>query len=374
MVNVPELLNKILNNNKIIINQTNGGAYSLGYTFLLNQTKIFLKLIFINDSQEDDIIYYNLNKKIYYVSHNYFVNEVKSQKYVYKKTKLAPILIDSCLLDYEKNMNDEQEDILYFFNKLSEKDNKKNVNYKILLNNLKTNKDNKIGLIFMSYMDCINGNHYFNVYLSKINKFGQYFLVKDFIEEIKEEKIRTVYLFILIQLVHNIILLFKNGIIHKDLHFGNLMINNNEITTNQAYFDNKKINYLYVGKVYIIDYGYVSLENKIEKYKSTYVSKKKEMNENFDDIHVEENKHIIELIGQKIINDGYYNEKKKFEDGWFIYDWLLNLLFDSNNNINEEVFEHFNNLLINYEKGQDDFINYKKKEEENCCWLYSLFV
>ena len=275
MVNVPELLNKILNNNKIIINQTNGGSYSLGYTFLLNQTKIFLKLIFINDSQEDDSVYYNLNKKVYKVPYSFYINEVNIQKYVYKKMKIAPLVIENYILDYEKNINDEEEDIIYFFNKLSEKDNKKNLNYKMLLNNLKTNKFNKIGLIFMSYMDYVNGNNYFNSYLTYKTNFGQYFLVKDFIEEIIQEKIRTRYLFMILQLVDHIIQLFKFNIIHGDLHMGNLMINNHEITTTQAYLENGKLNYIYVGKVYIIDYGNIYTKEKIEKYKVKYAFEKK---------------------------------------------------------------------------------------------------
>ena len=371
MSNLPELLNKILNNNKLIINITSRGSYSLGYTLILNNKKIFLKLIFINNNKDDDKVLYNLDKEVYNVPHNYFTNEVLIQKYVYKKTKLSPILIDYCILDYEKNIDNEKEDIIYFINKISEKDKKKFINYNILLNNLKTNKNNKLGLIFMSYMDYINGNNYFDSYFTYNTNFGKYFIVKDLIEEIKEEEIKTRYLFIIIQIVHNIINLFKIDIIHADLHMGNIMINNNEITTNQAYFKNGNINYIYVGKVYIIDYGNVYSKEKIEKYKIKYLFEKKKKDENFNDFILAENKHIIELIGKKIVKSGL-DSNNNFESGWHIYDWLLNLLFDSNFDINDEIFEHFNNLLINYEKGKYEFLN--QNNEENCCWLYSLFV
>lgn len=371
MVNVPELLNKILNNSKVVINYSSRGSYSLGYTFILNSTKLFLKLIFINEIKDDDSVYHNLNKKIYNVPYSYYINEVNVQKYVYKKTKIAPIVIENYILDYEKNMNDEEEDIIYFFKKLSEKDKKKNVNYTILINNLKTNKNNKLGLIFMSYMDYTNGNDYFNSYLTYKTNFGEYFLVKDLKEEIMQEKIRTRYLFMIIQLVDHIIELFKLNIIHGDLHMGNLMIDNHEITTIQAYLGNGKLNYIYVGKVYIIDYGNVYTKEKTEKYKIKYAFEKKKKDESFHDLAVIENKHIIELIGKKIVKNGI-GSNDNFEDGWHIYDWLLNLFFDSNYDINEEIFEHFNNLLIDYQKGKNELLN--KKNEENCCWLYSLFV
>jgi hypothetical protein len=220
-------------------------------------------------------------------------------------------------------------------------------------------------------MDCINGNNYFNSYLTYKTNFGEYFLVKDFIEEIKQEKIRTRYLFMIIQLVDHIIELFKLNIIHGDLHMGNLMIDNHEITTTQAYFGNGKLNYIYVGKVYIIDYGNVYTKEKTEKYKIKYAFEKKKKDKSFNDLAITENKHIIELIGKKMVKNGL-GSNNNFENGWYIYDWLLNLLFDSNYDINEEIFEHFNNLLINYQKGKNELLN--KKNEENCCWLYSIFV
>ena len=99
--------------------------------------------------------------------------------------------------------------------------------------------------------------------------------------------------------------------------------------------------------------------------------KRKKKEENFNDLAVIENKHIIELIGKKMVKNGL-GSNNTFENGWHIYDWLLNLFFDSNYDINDEIFQHFNNLLIDYQKGKNDLLN--KKEEEKCCWLYSLFV
>ena len=223
----------------------------------------------------------------------------------------------------------------------------------------------------MSYMEYTNGYIYFNSYLTYNCTFGKYFLVKDLQNEINENKIRTVYLFIIIQIIYNIILLFKNGIMHRDLHFGNIMIDKNEIITNQAYLKNGKIDYRYVGKVYIIDYGNSVNINKINKYKNEYIIKKKENNNNFNDINVEENMHIIELIGKKILKDGT-NLNSELENGWHIYDWILNLLFTSDYQINEELFKKFDVLLSEFEKGKNEFN--EMKNEKNCCSIFSLFI
>ena len=373
MINIPELLNKVLNNENLIIKYTNGGAYSLGYTLILNGKKIFLKIIpiFNSNNKDDDCLYINLNKKIYNVPESFFYNEIKTQKYVYKNLKICPCIYDTYILDYEKNINKDEDDIIYFINKLALKDEKKNINYKILLNNLKTYQFNKLGLIFMSYMEYTNGNIYFNSYLTYNSIFGKYFLLKDLQNEINKNKINSVYLFIIIQIIHNIILLFKNGIMHRDLHLGNIMIDRNEILTKQAYLENGKIDYRYVGKVYIIDYGNSVNENKINKYKMKYIKEKKEKNNNFSDFNVEENKHIIELIGKKIIKDGT-NSNSELENGWHIYDWMINLLFTSDYQINEELFKKFDVFLSEFEKGKNEFN--EMKNEENCCSIFSLFI
>ena len=373
MINIPELLNKVLNNEKLSIKYTDRGAYSLGYTLILNGRKIFLKIIpiFNSNDKDDDCLYINLNKKIYNVPESFFYNEIKTQKHVYKHLKICPYIYDTYILGYEKNIKKDENDIIYFINKLAIKDEKKNINYQILLNNLKTNEFNKLGLIFMSYMEYTNGNKYYDPYLTYNCIFGKYFLAKDLIEEINEKKINSVYLFIIIQIIHNIILLFKNGIMHRDLHLGNIMIDRNEIITKQAYLKNGKIDYRYVGKVYIIDYGNSVNENRINKYKMEYIKEKKEKNNDFTDFNVEENKHIIELIGKKIIKDGT-NSNSELENGWHIYDWIINLLFTSDYNINEELFIKFDVLLGEFEKGKNEF-NEIKKQEENCCSIISLF-
>lgn len=374
MINIPELLNKVLNNEKLSIKYTDRGAYSLGYTLILNQRKIFLKIIpiFNSDNNDDDCIYINLNKKVYNVHESLFHNEIKIQKYVYKKLQICPCIYDTYILDYEKKINKDEDDIIFFINKLAIKDEKSKINYQILINNLKSNKLNKLGLVFMSYMEYTNGNNYFNSYVTYHSNFGKYFLVKDLQNEIMENKINTVYLFILVQIIHTIILLFKNGIIHKDLHLGNVMIDRNEIITKQAYLKNGKIDYKYVGKVYIIDYGYAVSENKINKYKMEYIKQKMEKNNDFSDLNVEENKHIIELIGKKIIKDGT-KLNNELEKGWHIYDWIINLLFTSDYHINEELFKKMDILLSEFEKGKNEF-NEIKKQEENCCSIFSLFV
>ena len=374
MINIPELLNKVLNNEKLSIKYTDRGAYSLGYTLILNGRKIFLKIIpiFNSSDKDDDCLYINLNKKIYNVPESFFYNEIKTQKNVYKNLQICPCIYDTYILDYEKNINKDENDIIFFVNKLALKDEKKNINYQILLNNLKTNEFNKLGLIFMSYMEYTNGNKYYDSYLTYNCIFGKYFLAKDLIEEINEKKINSVYLFIIIQIIHNIILLFKNGIMHRDLHLGNIMIDRNEIITKQAYLKNGKIDYRYVGKVYIIDYGNAVNENRINKYKMEYIKEKKKKNNDFSDFNVEENKHIIELIGKKIIKDGK-NSNSELEKGWHIYDWIINLLFTCDYNINEELFIKFDVLLGEFEKGKNEF-NEIKKQEEKCCSIFSLFI
>lgn len=110
MINIPELLNKVLNNENLIIKYTDSGSYSIGYTLISNGRKIFLKIIpiFNSTNKDDDCLYINLNKKIYNVHESFFYNEIKTQKYVYKHLKICPNIYDTYILDYEKNINKDE--------------------------------------------------------------------------------------------------------------------------------------------------------------------------------------------------------------------------------------------------------------------------
>ena len=71
--------------------------------------------------------------------------------------------------------------------------------------------------------------------------------------------------------------LYKMKCIHDDLHLGNLIISKDEIVTNQAFDKNGKINPIFVGRVYIIDYGNASVQDNFDKEVKKCVNRKKEI-------------------------------------------------------------------------------------------------
>lgn len=337
------------------------GSYSIGY--MLNfendvpenmNKKLFIKVVPMCNisSNEDYYFYYRGIENIQIlVSHDsWYKNEVSIQGEIYDKTSDFPI----CLKIYNNFIvnNDNIED--FFKVVLKQSDISFNVD-----ENVKTQL--QLGVIIMDFCKGEMAARKFQNYYSSSKTFGSHFIsnrMKIFINRQEQE---IISLFYLTQILYALVKLMRMGYIHNDIHFGNIMINDSEICTNQAYDENDNIKHYFTGKVYIIDFGNAYNERLTNSY-----LKKIKVNESYENLSFSR---IINILGRKIILDGYDFNKKQFVNKWYIYDWIINIFFNKKNIIiDEETIKNMEILVKNFEKSIN--INGIKKTEKKSCFCF----
>jgi len=354
-MNVPGYL---INGN---ISLYSSGSYSLGY--MLNfenevpdnmSKKLFIKVVPLCEIsfREDFYFYYRgiQNLQILVSHDSWYKNEVYIQRDVYDKTSNFPI----CLKIHDDFIVNN-ENIQDFFNVvLNQTDISFNVD-----DSVGTNL--KLGVIVMDFCKGEMAVRKFKHYYSNSKKFGSHFLSNRMKIFINRQENEIIALFYLTQIIYILIKLIHMGYIHNDIHFGNIMINDSEICTNQAYDENDNIIQYYMGKVYIIDFG----NTYNQRLTNTYLKKIK-INESYENLSFSR---IINILGRKIIVDGYDFNKKVFANKWYIYDWMINIFFNKENiTINEEIIKNMEILVNNFEK--NICINGMKKTEKKSCFCF----
>ena len=179
----------------------------------------------------------------------------------------------------------------------------------------------KMGIIIMPFIEATSGYTLYQPHITKTKIFGSFFNPNQIIEDIQNKEVKKNETFIFVQTVYHMIELYKMKCIHDDLHLGNLIISKDEIVTNQAFDKNGKINPIFVGRVYIIDYGNASVQDNFDKEVKKCVNRKKRSNGDFQ-YNPTNVAQIIEILGKKIIYDGYNLETKQMTLEWYLYDWF----------------------------------------------------
>jgi len=304
---------------------------------------LFLKMIPLSHEVGDKEVFmqFNYRKIICTSTESMFDKEVVNHKYVYsnEEKRINFPLYDHFILDSQKTFTDKMSDLHYFFQSLSMMEISNVMDDDYLHSCLNYYKESiKLGIIIMPYMDCISGYEYFRLYTSPSKIFGNFFDANLLIQEIRGGVIKSNSLFILVQIINRVLKLFKMKCIHDDLHLGNVLISPNEIVTNKAYDKDGKINPVFIGRVYIIDYGNAYISEEFDREVLKCVNKKKGAHKDYlyDSTNIYQ---VIEMLGRKIIYDGYNRDTKQMTMEWYLYDWYFNIFFDNNFQIRHDVVE-----------------------------------
>lgn len=347
---IPNYLYDGLLNKTVYFTYVNSGSYSIGYKmeFMKNKPEnisdiLFLKMIPLSHEvgDKEEFMQFNYRKIICTSTESMFDKEVVNHKYVYnnEEKRINFPLYDHFILDSQKTFTDKMSDLQYFFQSLSMMEISSVMDENYLRSCLNCHKESiKLGIIIMPYMDCISGYNYFRLYTSPSKIFGKFFDATLLIQEIRSGVIKSNSLFILVQIIYRVLKLFKMKCIHDDLHLGNVLISPNEIVTNKAYDKDGRINPVFIGRVYIIDYGnaYISEEFDREVFKCVNKKKRAYKDYIYDSTNVYQ---VIEMLGRKIIYDGYNRDTKQMTMEWYLYDWYFNIFFDNNFQIRHDVVE-----------------------------------
>lgn len=363
---IPNYLYDGLLNKTVYFTYVNSGSYSIGYKmeFIKNKPEnisdiLFLKMIPLSHEVDNKEVFmqFNCRKIIYTSTESMFDKEVDNHNYVYnnEEKRINLPLYDHFILDSQKTFTDKISDLQYFFQSLSMMEISSVIDENYLRSCLNCHKESiKLGIIIMPYMDCISGYNYFRLYTSPSKIFGKFFDATLLIQEIRSGVIKSNYLFILVQIIYRILKLFKMKCIHYDLHLGNVMISPNEIVTNKAYDKDGKINPVFIGRVYIIDYGNAYISEEFDREVLKCVNKKKRAYKDYlyDSTNVYQ---VIEMLGRKIIYDGYNRDTKQMTMEWYLYDWYFNIFFDNNFQIRHDVVEKIILFTNDLENEINDF-------------------
>lgn len=363
---IPNYLYDGLLNKTVYFTYVNSGSYSIGYKmeFIKNIPEnisdiLFLKMIPLSHEVDNKEVFmqFNCRKIIYTSTESMFDKEVDNHNYVYnnEEKRINLPLYDHFILDSQKTFTDKISDLQYFFQSLSMMEISSVIDENYLRSCLNCHKESiKLGIIIMPYMDCISGYNYFRLYTSPSKIFGKFFDATLLIQEIRSGVIKSNSLFILVQIIYRILKLFKMKCIHYDLHLGNVMISPNEIVTNKAYDKDGKINPVFIGRVYIIDYGNAYISEEFDREVLKCVNKKKRAYKDYlyDSTNVYQ---VIEMLGRKIIYDGYNRDTKQMTMEWYLYDWYFNIFFDNNFQIRHDVVEKIILFTNDLENEINDF-------------------
>ena len=382
-MSIPRYLYDGLKDKTVIFSYVNSGSYSTGFymDFIRNKPDdipdtLFLKLIPLCDDKDyEQFVRINFQRRIHTSSRKMFDNEISVQTHIYDNRKYnscacIPIQ-DYFILDDGQRFGENTSDIVFFLKSLKMMEVTDVLDVNMTLKSIMSFDNNSLQLAVI-IMPHINGGTGYNLYrslLSKSKDFGSYFDSTALITEILEKKIRTHHLFCMVQIMYRIKELFKMMCIHDDLHLGNILINNDEICTSQAYFPNGNINPIFVGRVYLIDYGHAYISDKFKFIRTRYMKEllKKDHTFVFDSNNFYQ---IVDLIGRKILRDGYNKYTNAMTSDWYMYDWYFNLFFDKNMNVNKPVVKQMEKFVKEFEHGLMTYENEIEKTTDSvsvCC-------
>ena len=367
-MNIPKYLSDIFQDKvKANISFINSGSYSIGFLieFLDNYPnipkKLFMKIIPIIEFKCENDITFNYYKSLHIIASKKtsYENEVKVQRDLYKKTTDYPI----CMRIYNDFIitNDK---VISFIKKLA-KFEKKCININTIANSLIINEDKiSLGIIIMDYCNGTSGFLKFKNFYSQKASFGAFFISKKIKDYILRKENELSIFFYLIQIIYIVTYMFRLGIIHNDLHLGNIMIDESQICSNKAYNSDGSINNNFVGRIYIIDFGSACNETLTDKY----IKNIKSVSENETRENIEFSK-IINILGRKIILDGYDFNKKIFANKWYVYDWFINLFFNKDiMEINKDIVDNMELLVNNFQ--ENIVINNENIIKEKKCFCF----
>tara|TARA_B110000483_G_scaffold221917_1_gene278359 strand:- start:4560 stop:5735 length:1176 start_codon:yes stop_codon:yes gene_type:complete len=385
---IPNYLHDGLINKTVSFSYASSGSYSIGYKMEFLKDKpdnfkdmLFLKIIPLCDKDTDDnrFLQFNVFKKISTSTEDMFYREINVQNYIYNLQRhnmnMNIPIYDCFILDSQRTFSDSMSNLHYFFKSLSLMEITNILDENSIFNCFENYKDDmKVGIIIMPYLDCVNGYKFFNMYTTPSKIFGSFFDMNELIIEIKKREITSNSLFMFVQIIYRLVELFTLRCIHDDLHMGNIMINKDEIITKQAVNKDGTINPIFVGRVYIIDYGNVNIGNGFDRELEKFAIRKKKSFPNFE-FDASKFSHIIEMLGRKIVYDGYNRETKQITMEWYLYDWYFNLFFDKDLHLNKEIVKimasfvkDFEKEIINYDKNESFIVQHTPiSKQSNCC-------
>ena len=319
---IPKFLIDIFDNKiEASISYAHSGSYSMGLLVVFKRRppkgykkQIYIKLVPICDLDDIDLcLRYNNNQHVYTSKQKWFENEVRIQCELYKKTLDYPI----CLKIFHSFIINNAFLIL-FFKKLIKHEKKQNFIMDIIESSVFDFQGNiSLGVIIMEYLESSMACKVFGPCYTMSKTFGKHFNEIPLVDCMKREK-HHILLFYLTQIVSAMITMFKLGYIHNDLHFGNILIKEDEICSSFAYDDNIKKHY--IGRVYIIDFG-----NAYNTEQTQHYLIKKTQNKNIESYTFID---IINILGRKVIMNGYDFDERRFTQKWYIYDWFVNIFFN----------------------------------------------
>lgn len=375
-----------LYNKTLYFSYVNCGSYSIGFNmeFLKDRPphlpdKSFIKMIPLIDENMDkeyeNFIRINYKKRIYITPTELFNEEFRIQKYVNDNNRynspICPRIYDSFIVDD----NDETSiKVLDFFHSLKSLEMTDVLDIKNISESLNNLSNTKLGLIIMPYIEGENGYKFYRNFTTPTLKFGHFFDAKLIKNEILSGKVKTQELFCVVQVIYRFFELYGLGILHDDLHLGNFIFNKTEVCTTQALLSDEKINPNFAGRVYIIDYGNVVAFKDFKKLIDKYIKIKAKKTPGF--IYDASNfLQFLEIIGRKIIYDAYNYETKAMTDEWYLYDWIYNIFFNSNMQVNTEISKLFQTYMVDFERGMREFSNMKNQttnvaSETTCCSFF----
>lgn len=339
------------------ISHEHNGSYSIGLLLSFKKRppngylkRIYIKLIPICDLDDDKYLYlrYNNNQCVYTSKRKWFDNEVRVQQELYEKTIDYPI----CLKLFNSFIIDNIFLIL-FFKRLIKHEKKQNLNMEILESSIFGFKGTiSMGVIVMEYLDSSMAFKLFSPCYTMSKSFGKHFNENPLIDCINKNK-NHVLLFYLTQIISAMILMFKLGYIHNDLHFGNILIKEDEICSSFVYNDKMKKHY--IGRAYIIDFGNAYNVEDTQCYLLKKTQKKNVESCEFMD--------IVNILGRKTIIDGYDFNEKHFNCKWYIYDWFVNIFFNKQViTIKSDIVNKMESLVEKFDESKIQEPIYKKTE------------
>jgi serine/threonine protein kinase len=366
---IPDYLYDGIMNKTVYFTYVDSGSYSVGYKMEFMKDKpdylsdiLFLKMIPLYDIKCEESIFmrFNIHRKIYTTPTPFFKEEVKIQEYVHENKKnnlnVGLPVYDSFILEKGNACFTNLPDLSYFFKSLSIMEITDTLDFEYISHCLNLYCEMRLGIIIMPFIESTSGYTLYQPHITSTKIFGYFFNPDQIIEDIQNKEVKKNETFIFVQTVYHMIELYKMKCIHEDLHLGNLVISKDEIVTNQAFDKNGKINPIFVGRVYIIDYGNASIHDNFDKEVKKCVNRKKRSNNDFQ-YNPTNITQIIEVLGKKIIYDGYNLETKQMTLEWYLYDWFFNVFFDKQLQIKEHIMENFICLLKDFTRGIHELKN-----------------
>jgi serine/threonine protein kinase len=209
-----------------------------------------------------------------------FMKECKTQVKIYKATAnnlspICPAVYSSIVLEQETGANNYGTMLEIFKSKQRNIPGNFFDQLKVALN---VNNMRSLGVLIMPcyrFPPMIGGWDYFQRFQGAFNDnqmLSKYFRITFYTDSVYDDKyVKNVLLgydkmrtdkiqglFYMVQIVSHMITMYKNGVIHGDLHLGNCLINKKEVCCKMPFNESGQTideNSPFVGKVYIIDFG-----------------------------------------------------------------------------------------------------------------------